>query len=33
MDWDHLGLTSGQCLKVEGKFDLSSDGTEMTFIK
>ena len=29
-DWDHLGLTSGFCLKVEGNVDLSSDGTTLT---
>ena len=28
--WDHLGLTSGQCLRVEGRLNLSSDGSTLT---
>ena len=28
-DWDYLGLTSGQCIKVWGNTQLSSDGTEL----
>ena len=27
--WDHLGLTTGMCLRLEGKLELTSDGTEM----
>jgi hypothetical protein len=28
--WNILGLTSGQCLRVHGRLNLSSDGTKMT---
>ena len=29
-DWNHLGLASGQCIKVEGKLSASSDGSTLT---
>lgn len=28
-DWPQLGLTSGQCIRVEGKITVTSDGTEL----
>ena len=28
-DWNYLGLTSGQCLRIEGRLNLTSDGTEL----
>ena len=28
-DWDYLGLTTGQCMRLEGRLNLTSDGKEL----